>query len=499
LLQEQRGLTIPAVGLRLGLIQRAHTNGHFGVMAIYAHLTKHDRVWWPSLRSQIDSVIRQCSSCQRFTLVNHGFHPIRSPASNIVMPFDHLQIDTICSVKTSFDGYNFILAVVDSFTGFLVLRPLRNKTTAAIAVALWEIFSNFGFPRFIQSDSGGEFVSDLIDHLCKHFGMSHRLVVPYLHKGNGKIERTISTVVSSLCKTVEGATDQWTLFLPFVQASYNQNISAVTGSSPFALMFNRVGRPFNSLILEDNDDSSSSAASPTSEYLSLEDWKIRQQELVDLVYPALSERLTSVRAVRSAKWNQTKRLLKSPFVSGAVVMIRDVLRVDKSSPIYVGPYSIVRRMASGAYLLRSSDGDLLDRPVDASHIKLVSRTPMPIYDDVWTVDKILQHRGVPGKYSYLTKWKGFPLSEATWEPSANFQDFTVIETYWKKPTPSSAVVVPAATSLSAASTTPLTTIPITTIPITTSSIPISTPTFSSNPNSTKSSLRRSSRLQNFSG
>ena len=38
----------------------------------------------------------------------------------------------------------------------------------------------------------------------------------------------------------------------------------------------------------------------------------------------------------------------------------------------------------------------------------------------WKVERILRHKVAGGKYKFLTKWEGFPESEATLEPTGHF-------------------------------------------------------------------------------
>ena len=51
---------------------------------------------------------------------------------------------------------------------------------------------------------------------------------------------------------------------------------------------------------------------------------------------------------------------------------------------------------------------------------------------VFQVQRILEHRGSPGSYTYLVHWKGLDQpTDHTWEPAASFLDHHVIESYWR--------------------------------------------------------------------
>lgn len=53
--------------------------------------------------------------------------------------------------------FRYVLAVLDVFSRYLVLRPLHSKTAVGVSRHLAEIYSMFGAPKVLQSDQGPEF------------------------------------------------------------------------------------------------------------------------------------------------------------------------------------------------------------------------------------------------------------------------------------------------------------------------------------------------------
>ena len=84
-------------------------------------------------------------------------------------------------------------------------------------------------------------------------------------------------------------------------------------------------------------------------------------------------------------------------------MIIDPIRKNKFEPKYIGPYTIVRRARGGAYVLKDATGDLLDRHVPADMMKLIakSKRKIDIEKPIYQINKIVSHRGEPGKREYL--------------------------------------------------------------------------------------------------
>lgn len=417
---EKRGKICPSsLDERKSLISSAHHFGHFGREAIFRQLWSKG-YWWPSIRSDIDSELKSCDPCTRYTVVKAGFHPASSITAN--GPADHIQVDTSVHLPESPDGYRALLVAIDVFTGFIVLKPLKDTTAETVAKELWDIFAIIGIPKILQSDNGSEFINDVLAALVKITGIEHRFISAYNPRADGKVERSIGTVMSIIKKMLHGTSRYWPLFVSFAQLSFNNKISSLTGSSPFALMF---GRTLNELKDYSNDP-------PTM--VPMDDWKVHQEKIASLIYPAISERIKSGKDKMMKAMNEHRRtLLSSSLPVGSTVMIIDPHRQDKFEPKYIGPYAIVRRSHGGAYVLKDPTGDILDRKVPADQIKLVSKKKRDIDDSrpIYIVEKILAHRGTPDRYEYLVKWKDFDEGNNTWEPGSSFLDHNVIRDYWK--------------------------------------------------------------------
>ena len=417
---ERRGKVCPTTPEEKELlISKAHQFGHFGREAMFRHLWNQD-YWWPSMRGEIEDQLRNCDACTRYVVVKAGFNPATAITAN--GPGDHLQIDTSVHLPASPDGYTALLVCIDVFTGFVVLKPLKSTTAEIVARKLWKIFSLIGFPKILQSDNGSEFINDVLAALVKITGIERRFISPYNPRADGKVERSIGTVMLIIKKLLHGTNIHWPLFVSFAQLTFNSKVSSLTGSTPFALMF---GRPLNDLKDYSSDPPST---------IPLDHWKAHQEKIVSLIYPAISERIRSGKDKLIQSINKHRRLLlPSSFPAGSTVMIVDPDRQNKFEPKYIGPYIIVRRSHGGAYVLKDAVGDLLDRKVPPDQMKLISKSKrdVDITNPIFYVDHIVEHRGSPDSYEYLVHWKDFPEEERTWEPATNFLDDSVIKKYWK--------------------------------------------------------------------
>ena len=429
LAQEKRGCVIPPESERKEIIQKAHEKGHFGVTAIFRDLSNNKKIWWPHIMNDIISIVKQCRSCQEYTIAKRGFHPMQSISAS--QPGDHLMIDLITMTKSS-DDMNYILVIIDVFSGFVILFALHEKDAETIATKLWDVICLIGPPKIIQSDQGSEFVNAIIQSLLRHEGISHRVITAYHPETDGKVERCNSTVRSTINKMVRGMHVYWPLYLSFVQLSINSKVSELTLSTPFSLMF---GRSMNEL-----KDFTQTKVS--DQKVSMDDWKKHQEEVLSLIYPQIELRTKKVQKAYREKLEKIRRnIFIRDLPPGTQVMILDEKYLKgaprpKSEPKYIGKYTIVRREVNGPYVVKDMTGDILSRKIPIDQMKVLFRPglipAMKDDEDIYIVDKILNHRGQGQNIEYEIKWKGFDNDENTWEPAEYLQDQSMIDKYWRK-------------------------------------------------------------------
>ncbi|KAG0777369.1 hypothetical protein G6F21_013371 [Rhizopus arrhizus] len=83
------------------------------------------------------------------------YNPLRPITATL--PGDSWGNDLAGPMKTSLIGNNYLLIMVDIATRYCILKPIPDKQSMTIVKTLIDVFSNYGFPRILQSDNGGEF------------------------------------------------------------------------------------------------------------------------------------------------------------------------------------------------------------------------------------------------------------------------------------------------------------------------------------------------------
>ncbi|KAG1510139.1 hypothetical protein G6F53_006908 [Rhizopus delemar] len=309
---------------------------------------------------------------------------------------NHFAVDLGSFNVTSAQGNNFFLVLVDLFSRFTVLRPLRDKSAITVAKELVDIFCLIGFPKIIQSDNGKEFIAEVIEQMIKHSGIEHRLSNPYNPLGNSMNERYVGLAKQIIVKRLDGVKNEWDIYLPSVQYAMNCKFARLHNSRPFCVMFNR--QP-NELI--DYSNIQPILHNQTIDSQNLED---KLKDVMDIIIPGLREKISETQRNDNTKFMRKNRIIYDQYPLKSEVMIKNVNRTDKTSERYEGPYTIHGYTKNGSYILMDKTGALLPRNIPTSHI------------------------GKHG-YEYRARWKGYPPSEDTWEPRDSFQSNVPILEY----------------------------------------------------------------------
>lgn len=69
---------------------------------------------------------------------------------------------TFQKIHPCHQGSTYSFVVVDHFSKFTVIEPLKNKTAEVVAQGLVDMFCRYNVPRKIHSDNGPEFDNEVL-------------------------------------------------------------------------------------------------------------------------------------------------------------------------------------------------------------------------------------------------------------------------------------------------------------------------------------------------
>ena len=101
-----------------------------------------------------------------------------------------------------------------------------------------QVFCYFGLPEQLHSDQGAQFQSQLLDDLCRLWGVNKTRTTPYHPQGNGVVEHNNRVLGDSLCSLLFGrGQEEWDLVLPQIMRAYRSTSYTSIGETLNLLMF----------------------------------------------------------------------------------------------------------------------------------------------------------------------------------------------------------------------------------------------------------------------
>jgi transposase InsO family protein len=150
-----------------------------------------------------------------------------------------ISMDSVGPLPMSEEGYIHLLVIIDNFSRYNELYPLRDLTAKNAARRIVEHIGRHGCPNLIQFDNGSQFCNQIISETIKLVGTESVKTLAYSKEENAIVERSNKEVLRHIRALVYeiGKHNDWPNFIPFVQRILNSEVSSATGVSPNALRY----------------------------------------------------------------------------------------------------------------------------------------------------------------------------------------------------------------------------------------------------------------------
>ena len=108
-------------------------------------------------------------------------------------------VDMSSTIMYKHDGntYRYILSIMDVFSRYIWLRPLKTKEAREVAHTAKCIFMEWGTPCRVQTDQGNEFKGEF-KRLCEELNIQLITSAPHHPQSQGKDERSHQTWKSKI-------------------------------------------------------------------------------------------------------------------------------------------------------------------------------------------------------------------------------------------------------------------------------------------------------------
>lgn len=224
------------------LLRKVHQIGHWGATAMYKHITITLGRDIPNLMIHCRNFVRQCQSCLKVSDFRVAFAPPREPER--YLPMQYVHFDLLEMPDLTVKGHRFILVMIDQFSGFVVLRPVTNKSAQIVGKKMYKIFLEWGFPESVKSDNGKEFCNEITKKVLEMAKVKKFVTIAHDHHANGLVERANRTIRSVMNRFLRDGDENkrrnhWHELVYDVQHAMNHRVHRITQSTPFSLMFGR--------------------------------------------------------------------------------------------------------------------------------------------------------------------------------------------------------------------------------------------------------------------
>jgi hypothetical protein len=196
-----------------------------------------DLVWHPSKYKIANDVCTTCHMCQLSKVSSTIVGPPTLKISSSY-PFELVAADLLSLPKTS-SGYIGCLVVVDHYTKWLAVVPIRNKKSVTITQAFQNQILPFlpCVPSKLLTDNGPEFISNYFSDYLKSMDIHHQLTTPYHPTSNGAVERVNRTIQGFLRSL--GESNNWDQNLSKAVIVYNNTSHSELKMSPSSFILSK--------------------------------------------------------------------------------------------------------------------------------------------------------------------------------------------------------------------------------------------------------------------
>ena len=197
--------------------------------------------WWPGMTLDLRNHIKKCGHCRKYEAAPPvvPMKPLTCSGPGELLHVDFTSIEETVPLKEDPVIHN-VLVLQDHFSKYVVAYVVKDQTARTAAETLRNgYFRLFGAPAYLVSDQGKAFTGHVITHLCELYGVQKLRTSPYHAQTNGQVECMNQTIIRMIGKLEEDKKACWFEHLPELLLAYNATCSAVTGYSPYYLLFGR--------------------------------------------------------------------------------------------------------------------------------------------------------------------------------------------------------------------------------------------------------------------
>jgi len=445
----EKKLVLPPRKLKEGIVWCHINNGHPGAQktAWFVESLFHTDMEFRKLEKEVREVIKTCRVCaeskpnqaeDRGTI---GALPIPHMVNEILY-VDFIQME-------SYSGVDYIMTIMCGLSRFAQFVPCRKTITGegALQLIFGQWIQKFGRPREIHSDNDVRFVSHKgwWQSVLKSMKVNVSFAAPRRPEGNGMCERMNRSFVQTMRVLRATQKDRdWLKLVPYATWVLNSQQQGSTGMAPSELFFGRPtwipecvpepdGHPTVSTWIETQKDMETQARERLQ--------KMRQKSLAraNKGRKEASYKVGEYALVHKHRFPQwpTSKLGSQWFGPYRIIGVHGHSVVMRASPKLGGEIKVshqfLKRFPEQVWEDESDEEEDVPTAMEDEKEEEVRMqedpeevVPQPDVEveeereeGTYDVEKVVAHKYKQG-WRFLTVWKGYPLEDATWEPTKAF-------------------------------------------------------------------------------
>ena len=354
------------------LLKWAHdhpTGGHAGQQKTLFRLST--RVYWASMRKDIFNYVAACKDCQKFKYNNI---PTATPMQlhEVFEPWNTIGIDIMGPFPVTSRQKRFLLVIVDYFTRWIEIFPMRTTTSIDIAeILINQVFTRYGLPQYILSDNGPQFVSNLFGDFCRSLKISRKFTANY-HPQTNMTERVNRTLKPIIAIFSQEHPHSWDKEIQQIAFAIRTSINDTTGETPAFLMFGRDPRiPLDWII----GDPIQGLPPLTEEQEQIQNYRTHLMDKLRVAFNIVREHSEVGKLSQKMIYDRHTTLREFSegdlvWVATTAAQIGDNSTRSKLQPSYQGPCRIIEKVAPSTFIVRRISDNVNIGATNADRLKL---------------------------------------------------------------------------------------------------------------------------------
>jgi hypothetical protein len=154
-------------------------------------------------------------------------------------PFRGWGMDMIGKINPpSSKGHQFILAIIDYFTKWVEVVPMKSVTSRDVINFIKEhVIHRFGIPQTITTNGGSVFISDEFKKFAADMGIKLIRSSMYYAQANGQAKASNQSLIKLIKRKIDEYPRRWHEVLLEALWAYRVSCHGATRTSPYHLVY----------------------------------------------------------------------------------------------------------------------------------------------------------------------------------------------------------------------------------------------------------------------